>query len=129
MALSLELTFLIGLLTLPYVFGGELWPNRIRSFGAALSQTFHWLFHYAMTFALPSLLNRTNNWGAFVFFAAWCAGALLYVYLLVPEIAGLSVEEIDRIFKGPWLANSRQFKPRESSSLSILEGQETNQKM
>ena len=129
MALSLELIFLIGLLTLPYVFGGELWPNRIRSFGAALSQTFHWLFHYAMTFALPSLLNRTNNWGAFVFFAAWCAGALLYVYLLVPEIAGLSVEEIDRIFKGPWLANSRQFKPRESSSLSILEGQETNQKM
>lgn len=129
MALILELTFLIGLLTLPYVFGGELWPNRIRSFGAALSQTFHWLFHYAMTFALPSLLNRTNNWGAFVFFAGWCAGALLYVYLLVPEIAGLSVEEIDRIFKGPWLANSRQFKPRESSSLSILEGQETNQKM
>lgn len=129
MALILELTFLIGLLTLPYVFGGELWPNRIRSFGAALSQTFHWLFHYAMTFALPSLLNRTNNWGAFVFFAGWCAGALLYVYLLVPEIAGLSVEEIDRIFKGPWLANSRQFKPRGSSSLSILEGQETNQKM
>lgn len=127
MALSLGLTFLTGLLTLPYVFGGELWPNRIRSFGAALSQTFHWLFHYAMTFALPSLLNRTNNWGAFVFFAAWCAGALLYVYLLVPEIAGLSVEEIDRIFKGPWLAIGK--RSRSQDSPSVLEGQETNQKM
>lgn len=28
----------IGLYTLPYLFGAELWPNRIRSFGGALSQ-------------------------------------------------------------------------------------------
>jgi len=80
-----------------------------------------------MTYALPSLLDRTNNWGAFVFFAAWCASALLYVYLLVPEIAGLSVEEIDRVFKGPWLAIGKRPKPW--SSASILEGQETCQKM
>lgn len=115
-----------GLLTLPYVFGGELWPNRIRSFGAALSQTFHWLFHYAMTFALPSLLSRTDNWGAFVFFAAWCAGGLLYVYLLVPEIAGCSVEEIDRIFKGPWIVVGKRSKSRGADS--VLEGQDVGPK-
>lgn len=28
----------IGLYTLPYLFGAELWSNRIRSFGGALSQ-------------------------------------------------------------------------------------------
>lgn len=116
----------IGLLTLPYVFGGELWPNRIRSFGAALSQTFHWLFHYAMTYALPSLLTRTDNWGAFIFFAAWCAGGLVYVYLLVPEIAGLSVEEIDEIFRGSWLVKRRAHGTR--STDSVLEGQEPNEK-
>jgi hypothetical protein len=48
------LTNLPGLLTLPYVFGGELWPNHLRSFGGALSQTFHWLFIYAMKFRLVS---------------------------------------------------------------------------
>ncbi|KAL4916507.1 general substrate transporter [Aspergillus aurantiobrunneus] len=99
------LGYSVGLLTLPYVFGGELWPNRIRSFGAALTQTFHWLFHYAMTYALPSLLERTNNWGAFIFFAAWCCVAFCYVYLLVPEMAGYSVEEIDALFRGPWRVN------------------------
>ncbi|KAJ5107176.1 hypothetical protein N7456_003851 [Penicillium angulare] len=112
-----------GLLTLPYVFGGELWPNRIRSFGAALSSTFHWLFHYAMTYGLPSLLARTNNWGAFIFFAAWCLVALLYVYLLVPEIAGYSVEEIDRIFSGPWVVNRM---PWRKSQPSVLEGQDSD---
>lgn len=50
-----------GLLTLSYVFGGELWPNRIRSFSGAMGATFHWLFIYAFQFGLPSLLANTDN--------------------------------------------------------------------
>lgn len=67
-----------------------------------MSQTFHWLFYYGVNAGMPSLLAQTNNWGAFIFFAAWCLIALIYVYLTVPEIAGLSVEELDAIFKGSW---------------------------
>lgn len=91
-----------GLFVLPYIFGGELWPNRIRSFGGALSQTFHWLFIYAINYSVPPLLKATDNWGAFLFFAGWCFFALFYVFFMVPEIAGLGVEEIDHLFKGSW---------------------------
>ncbi|KIX07701.1 uncharacterized protein Z518_02355 [Rhinocladiella mackenziei CBS 650.93] len=50
--------------------------------------------------------------GAFIFFAGWCFVSLLYVYLVVPETAGLSVEEIDDVFKGPWFnAYKRSKKP------------------
>ncbi|KAJ6780015.1 hypothetical protein PWT90_05531 [Aphanocladium album] len=101
----------VGLLTLPFVFSGELWPNRIRSFGAALAQMFHRLFIYVMSFALPSLLKNTDNWGAFIFFAGWCAISLIYVYLVVPEISGLSVEEMDEVFTGPWLAARHYRRP------------------
>ena len=101
----------VGLLTLPFVFAGELWPNRIRSFGAAMAQAFHRLFIYVMSFALPSLLENTNNWGAFIFFAAWCGVSLVYVYLLVPEISGMSVEEMDCVFTGPWLAARKYKRP------------------
>ncbi|KAL7903862.1 general substrate transporter [Trichoderma velutinum] len=94
--------YAVGLFVLPYVFGGELFPNRLRSLGGALSQCFHWLFFFAMNFAVPSLLSSTHNWGAFLFFAAWCFIAILYVYFMVPELAGLSVEEIDDVFEGPW---------------------------
>ena len=79
-----------------------------------------------MTFGLPSLLSRTNNWGTFVFFAAWCATGLLYVFLLVPEIAGLSVEEIDHIFKGPWIVSGR--RSRSGLNDSVLEGQNVGPK-
>lgn len=59
-----------------------------------------------------------HNWGAFIFFAGWCFTALLYVYLMVPEIAGLSVEQIDDMFKGSWFnANRRSTRvPHDTTS-------------
>ncbi|KAL1875488.1 hypothetical protein VTK73DRAFT_10038 [Phialemonium thermophilum] len=99
-----------GLLVLPYVFGGELWPNRIRSFGASFSQFFHWIFFYAILKATPSILSSMDNWGAFLFFAGWCFLALVYVFLTVPEISGLNMEQTDELFKGPWFSIRRRSK-------------------
>ncbi|CAK7212899.1 hypothetical protein SBRCBS47491_001620 [Sporothrix bragantina] len=107
--------YCIGLFLLPYVFGAELWPDHLRTFGGALGQTFHWLFIYAMNYGLPSLLTETHNWGAFLFFASFGAVAFVYVFFMVPETSELSTEEIDRIFQGPW------FKAYKTSRL-ILEG-------
>ncbi|KFX99698.1 hypothetical protein V497_01539 [Pseudogymnoascus sp. VKM F-4516 (FW-969)] len=114
----------VGLLILPYVFGAELWPDRIRSFGGALGATFHWLFIYGFQYGLPSLLAKTDNWGAFLFFACWCFMSLLYVYLMVPEIAGLSVEEIDALFKGPWFNAFR--RPKQPDVIDSDDGGEAN---
>ncbi|KAI9151508.1 Quinate permease [Paramyrothecium foliicola] len=91
----------VGLYTLPYLFGAELWPNRIRSFGGALSQCFHWLFYFAITKATPSILNSMAIWGAFVFFLAWCVVAFVYTLFLVPETRGLSLDEMDALFERP----------------------------
>ena len=61
-----------------------------------------------------------NNWGAFIFFAGWCFLSFIYVYLMVPEIAGLSVEEIDDLFRGPWFNAYKRSKQR-----TIITGSET----
>lgn len=91
----------VGLYTLPYLFGAELWPNKIRSFGGAISQCFHWLFYFAITKATPSLLSSMDTWGTFLFFTAWCAIALFYTFFFVPETSGLSVDAMDEIFERP----------------------------
>lgn len=64
-----------------------------------------------MSFALPSLLANTHDWGAFIFFAGWCGLSIVYVYLVVPEVSGLSVEELDSLFTGPWFSAYKQKKP------------------
>lgn len=112
------------------MFGGELWPNRLRSLGGALGQTFHWLFIYGFSFGLPSLLEKTQNWGAFIFFAGWCFVSLFYVYLMIPEIAGLSVEEIDALFKGSWFnAFKRPELPALIESVESRDGENLDKPM
>lgn len=71
-----------------------------------------------MNFALPSLLTTTNNWGAFLFFAACCFISLVYVFFMVPETAGLSVEDLDALFDGPWFKAYRSTR----KNTHILEG-------
>lgn len=109
--------YAVGLLVLPYVFGAELWPNHLRSFGSALSQAFHWLFFFGISKGTAPLLAKTNNWGAFIFFAAWCFVSLLYVYVMVPETAGRDLERLDEMFEGSWLAfRSRNRNNRNSQT-------------
>lgn len=123
--------YAVGLLVLPYVFGAELWPNHLRSFGSSLSQTFHWLFFFGLNKGTPSLLAKTNNWGAFIFFAAWCFVSLLYVYLVVPETAGQGLEKIDELFEGPWwgvASRSKKIKQidNEVGVMEVVESQEVS---
>lgn len=111
-----------GLLVLPYVFGAEVWPNGIRSFGSALSQTFHWLFFFGVNKGMPGLLKQTNNWGAFLFFAGWCFLALIYVYLVVPELAGADIEDFDALFEGSWFIAFRQKKILSQRRQHVIDG-------
>ncbi|KAE8138891.1 general substrate transporter [Aspergillus pseudotamarii] len=103
----------IGLYSLPYLFGAELWPNKIRSFGGALSQCFHWLFYFAITKATPFILTGLHQWGAFVLFIGFCVLALLYTYFIIPETAGMSLEEINKIFERPLLLLARPLQSSE----------------
>ncbi|KAJ5369452.1 hypothetical protein N7509_014064 [Penicillium cosmopolitanum] len=115
--------YAVGLLILPYLFSGELWPNRIRSFGSAFSQMFHWLFFYGVNAGLPSLLSSTDQWGAFLLFASFNCLALAYVFFMVPEMAGLAVEEMDELFRGPWFNAYKRARKD-----SVLNGIETTDK-
>lgn len=80
-----------------------------------------------MAYGSPSLLKQTNNWGAFIFFAAWCFLSIIYVYLMVPESSGLSVEEMDELFSGSWFNAARRTKKR--GAFASVEGIEEENDM
>ena len=72
--------------------------------------------------SVPSLLKSTDDWGAFIFFAAWCFISFAYVFFVVPEVAGLSVEEIEEVFKGSW------FNAYKRSKAAIWQGVEAQER-
>ncbi|GFZ46009.1 hypothetical protein JCM24511_03743 [Saitozyma sp. JCM 24511] len=115
----------IGLLPLPYLFGAELFPTRIRSVGGALSASFHWLFYFAITKATPAMLTAMNGWGLFAFFAAWCAIAWVYGFIMIPETAGRSLESINALFDIKWYEIRKNAYPTDEDLMAPVVTQAT----
>ncbi|KAI0669630.1 general substrate transporter [Trametes maxima] len=91
-----------------WVITGEIFPLNIRAKGISLSAASHWIWNWAISFAAPYLVNRgTGNadLGVKVFFI-WgtaCAICALFTWFAIPETKGLSLEEIDNLYRG-WKA-------------------------
>jgi hypothetical protein len=67
------------------------------------------------------MLKSMDNWGTFLFFAGWCFLSLIYVFVAVPETAGLSLEQLDVLFEGPfWQMNGQARKARRATY--VVEG-------
>lgn len=78
---------------------GEMYPPNVRGLasGITLSVTF------TMTFIVIKLYpTMTTVWGSnnlFLFFGAMSLLSMVYVYFLVPETKGKTLQEIGNIFK------------------------------
>ncbi|KAI0425101.1 general substrate transporter [Xylaria sp. FL1042] len=75
----------------------EAFPTSIRSKGVALSNATIWLSNFIVAIITPPLLEAAG-YGTYIFFAAFCGGALLWAIFLLPETKGRTLEEMDEVF-------------------------------
>lgn len=87
-----------------WVVLSEIFPNRIRGRAMSIATLALWTANFAVSQTFPmmaesDMLNRLFN-GAFPFwfFAAFCVAALLFVWRLVPETKGKTLEEIEEMW-------------------------------
>jgi sugar transport protein len=62
----------IGLCTVQYLYGTEIYPTRIRSVCYASNMALHWFFQFAVVRVTPNMFVSLNIWGAYVFWAMVC---------------------------------------------------------
>ncbi len=86
-----------------WVFISEIFPNSVRSQGGSLGSTTHWVMAATITTIVPSILDKANGemntagarW-SFFFFAAMMLIQLLFVWRVMPETKGKSLEQIQK---------------------------------
>jgi hypothetical protein len=72
------------------------------------------------------MLKNMDNWGTFLFFAGWCFLSLIYVFVAVPETAGLSLEQLDVLFEGPfWQMNGKARQARKN--VNVIDSPESDE--
>ncbi|KAK7053785.1 putative glucose transporter rco-3 [Favolaschia claudopus] len=105
-----------------WVITGEIFPLNIRAKGMSLSVASNWLWNFAIGYATPYLVDSstkgepngvaTANLHVKVFFiwGSTCLGCLVFTYFFIPETKGLSLEQIDLLYKESSIRNSEKHR-------------------
>jgi SP family sugar:H+ symporter-like MFS transporter len=95
----------------PWVYLGESFPLRVRPKGIALGSATNWLWNFLLSFFAPKIAAKIGPLILLIFFGMLLFG-FGYVYLFIPETRGLTLEEVDEMYRAgvkPW--NSTEWKP------------------
>jgi MFS transporter, SP family, sugar:H+ symporter len=85
---------------LVWVLLGEMFPNRIRAKALGVAAAAQWIANFAITLSFPPLadLSLVFTYGLY---AAFALISLLFVFFLVPETKGISLEDMGGLAFGP----------------------------
>ncbi|MGL4631627.1 MAG: sugar porter family MFS transporter [Leadbetterella sp.] len=86
----------IGQGSVIWVFISEIFPNSIRASGMAWGSLTHWVFAALIANFFPPLAKSLGGFAIFSFFAGMMILQLLYVWLLMPETKGVSLEDLQK---------------------------------
>jgi MFS family permease len=80
-----------------WVFLSEIFPNKVRSNGQALGSFVHWVMNAIIAWTFPLVLRTLGGGNAFMFFALMMIPFFFFVWKILPETKGKSLEEIEKI--------------------------------
>jgi len=87
-----------------WVMLSEIFPNRIRSVAMSIAVAAQWLFNAIVANSFPvvngSALNQDSFNGAlpYFIFAFFCLATMVFVWKLVPETKGKTLEEMEALW-------------------------------
>lgn len=87
--------FALSLGPIVWVLIGEIFPNRVRSRGVAISIFVMWVANFAISYSLPILLKFIGGGFTFLIYAVMCIPCFLFVWKYLIETKGKTLEQIE----------------------------------
>lgn len=118
-----------------YVVAAEIFPTRIRSFcmrlvpcspfslrGQYLLSTnslcffVNWIVDYAITRATPAMITGMG-YGTFLLYSILTYTGVIFIYFVLPEMKGRSIESMDDLFQRPLWTMYKHAYPTEEEKV------------
>jgi len=77
-----------------WVFISEIFPNEIRARGQALGSFTHWFMAAVIAFTFPFISEKLGGGNSFMLFSVMMVLQLLFVWKIMPETKGRSLEQL-----------------------------------
>jgi MFS family permease len=81
-----------------FVFLSEMYPARVRGLAMSIAGLSLWVGTFLIGQLTPWLLSSLTPAGTFWLFAVMCIPYMIIVWKLMPETAGMSLEDIERFW-------------------------------
>ncbi|ETS78546.1 hypothetical protein PFICI_10608 [Pestalotiopsis fici W106-1] len=91
------LTFGAGWGPVPWAMPAEIFPASLRAKGVSYSTMSNWFNNFIIGLITPPLIQNTG-YGTYVFFCVFCLLAVVWVWFVVPETNGRTLEQMDEVF-------------------------------
>ncbi|KAL5364669.1 hypothetical protein BJX96DRAFT_188018 [Aspergillus floccosus] len=82
---------------IPWCYVPEILPLHARAKGTAIGVSSNWIWNFFVVMITPVIINRLQ-WQAYLIFMCTNFAFIPLVYFCYPEVANLSLEEIDFLF-------------------------------
>lgn len=81
-----------------WVYMSELFPNTIRSQATAIAVAFQWIFNFIVSSTFVPMYNFSHSM-VYIIYGVICLVAALFVYKLVPETKGKTLEQMTALWR------------------------------
>ncbi|MDR0370654.1 MAG: D-xylose transporter XylE [Prevotellaceae bacterium] len=81
-----------------WVYISELFPNKIRGQAVAIAVAFQWFANFLISSTYPGMMEFSSSF-TYSFYGAMAILSALFVWKMVPETKGKSLEQIEKIWK------------------------------
>lgn len=83
-----------------WVLISEIYPNKIRGRAASVATMSNWVSNFFVTLLFPLMLDGLGEPISFWIFCVWCIISFVFIYAIVPETKGKTLEEIENSWLG-----------------------------
>ena len=83
-----------------WIIVSEIPTARLRAMNVALAAATQWLFNFVVAQAVPHMLATVGRagYGTYFIFGSFCFSMFVFVWFLIPETKGMSLEKMDDLF-------------------------------
>ena len=89
-----------------WVLIAEIFPNTIRSSAVAIAVAFQWVFNFIVSSTFVPMFNmhlsqgdNFGHWFTYGLYGCLCVAAALFVWKLVPETKGKTLEDMTKLWR------------------------------
>ena len=83
-----------------WIYVSEIPTSRLRGMNVSYAAATQWLFNFAVARATPVMLNTVGKggYGTYFIYGSFCFAMFVFVWFLIPETKGVSLERMDELF-------------------------------